>query len=159
MCSWNVTDPQKQSLILYYFKLCVLFKAISEFKQKLQSGNAQFGSKLAMLLYRVTLKFDRWHSKTIGNVFAILWFVRHFVAIGDSNWSYSRPETLNSIKIEHILCLVTFEFNKQPKKQLGISFIVLQALCIISKPLVNSNWSYGPEMPKLGQTLLLHPCS
>ena len=29
--------------------------------------------------------------------------------------------------------------------------MLLQALCIISYPLVNSNWSYGPETPNLGQ--------
>ena len=29
--------------------------------------------------------------------------------------------------------------------------MLLRALCIISKPLVNSNWSYSPEMPNLGQ--------
>ena len=30
--------------------------------------------------------------------------------------------------------------------------MLLQALCIISYPLVNSNWSYSPETPNLGQT-------
>ena len=29
--------------------------------------------------------------------------------------------------------------------------MLLQALCKISEPLVNSNWSYSPEMPNLGQ--------
>ena len=29
--------------------------------------------------------------------------------------------------------------------------MLLQAMCSISKPLVNSNWSYSPEMPNLGQ--------
>ena len=28
--------------------------------------------------------------------------------------------------------------------------MVLQAFCIISKPYVNSNWSYSPETAKLG---------
>ena len=35
-------------------------------------------------------------------------------------------------------------------KQSGISSMLLQALCIISSPCVNSNWSYGPETAKLG---------
>ena len=35
----------------------------------------------------------------------------------------------------------------------------LQALCIISYPLVNSNWSYSPETPNLGQIRrFLEPC-
>ena len=36
------------------------YKAITEFKLGLQSGNAQFGSKSAIFLSCVTLKFDGW---------------------------------------------------------------------------------------------------
>ena len=37
--------------------------------------------------------------------------------------------------------------------------MLLQALCIISYPLVNSNWSYSPEPPNLGQIWrFLEPC-
>ena len=59
------------------------FIAIGEFKLELQSGNAQFGSNSTIFLSRVTLKFDRWHWKTIGHLFyATSSFVHHFVAIG-----------------------------------------------------------------------------
>ena len=60
------------------------FIAIGAFKLKLQSGNAQFGSKLAIFLSSVTLKFDGWPWKTIGHLFyATLSFVHHFKAIGE----------------------------------------------------------------------------
>ena len=37
--------------------------------------------------------------------------------------------------------------------------MLLQALCIISLPLVNSNWSYSPETPNLGQNQrFFEPC-
>ena len=37
--------------------------------------------------------------------------------------------------------------------------MLLQALCIISQPSVNSNWSYSPETPNLGQIRqFLKPC-
>ena len=37
--------------------------------------------------------------------------------------------------------------------------MLLQALCSISYPLVNSNWSYSPETPNLGQIQqFLVPC-
>ena len=50
-------------------------------------------------------------------------------------------------------------FTYDPQKQKGISFMLLQALCIISYPLVNSNWSYSPETPNLGQIRwFLEPC-
>ena len=60
------------------------FVAIGESKLELQSGNAQFGSKLTIFFFsRVTLKFDGWPSKTIGHLFyATSSFVHHFVAIG-----------------------------------------------------------------------------
>ena len=37
--------------------------------------------------------------------------------------------------------------------------MLLQALCSLSYPLVNSNWSYNPETPNLGQIRqFLEPC-
>ena len=37
--------------------------------------------------------------------------------------------------------------------------MLIQALCSISYPLVNSNWSYSPETPNLGQIQrFLVPC-
>ena len=38
-----------------------------------------------------------------------------------------------------------------PEKLYSISSILLQALCIISNPSVNSNWSYSPETLSAGQ--------
>ena len=60
------------------------FIAIGEFKLELQSGNAQFGSNSTIFFSRMTLKFDRWHWKTIGHLFyATSSFVHHFLAIGE----------------------------------------------------------------------------
>ena len=37
--------------------------------------------------------------------------------------------------------------------------MLLQDLCVISEPLVNSNWSYSPETPNVGQIRrFLEPC-
>ena len=58
------------------------FKSIGEFKLESQSGNAQFGWKLAVVLSRVTLKFDGWPWNTIGHLFyTTLSFVQHLKAI------------------------------------------------------------------------------
>ena len=60
------------------------FVAIGEFKLKLQSRHAQFGTKLMIFLSRVTWKFYEWPSKTIGHLFhATSRFVHHFVHIGE----------------------------------------------------------------------------
>ena len=59
------------------------FKAISEFKLQLQSGKAQFGSKLVIFLSCVTSKFDGWPWKTIGHLFytmsSFVLFQRHLL--------------------------------------------------------------------------------
>ena len=74
------------------------FKSISESKLELQSGNAQFGSKLAIFCP-----------------------VRPWNSIDDL------------------------------EKQKGTSSILHQAMCIISNPSMNPNWSYTPEMLNLGR--------
>ena len=71
---------------LFYDTLSLVhhYNAIGKFKLTLQSGNAQFGSKIDCLYSRVTLKFYRWPWKTIGHLFyATSSFVHHFVAIGE----------------------------------------------------------------------------
>ena len=84
------------------------FKAINEFKQ---SANAQFWSKSAIFLSRVTLKFDGWPHKTIGHLFYIgSSFVHHFIAIGD-------------LKLKLQSWRMTLKSNRAT---------LLQALCIIS---------------------------
>ena len=42
-------------------------------------------------------------------------------------------------------------FMEEVENQQGTSSILCQALCIISKPSANSNWSYSPEKPNLSQ--------
>ena len=60
--------------------LCII---ISEFKLELESENAQFMSKLVIILSHVTLKFDGGLLKTIGHLFyATSSFVYNFIAIG-----------------------------------------------------------------------------
>ena len=78
--------PWKTIGHLFYATLSFVrhFKPIGEFKIKLQSGNAQFGSKTPIFFNRVTSKFYGWRWKTIGHLFyATSSFVYHFVAIGE----------------------------------------------------------------------------
>ena len=60
--------PWKTTRLLFYATLNFVchFKAVGGFKLELQSGNTQFGSKSAIVLSRVTLKFDGGLSKRIG---------------------------------------------------------------------------------------------
>ena len=81
---WWMTMKNYRAPLLHYTKLC----ASSRTPQWIQTGvtvwNAQFGSKSAIFLSRVTLKFDGWPWKIIGHLFyATSSFVIHFVAIGE----------------------------------------------------------------------------
>ena len=59
------------------------FKFISEVKLKLQSGNAQFGSK-SVIFFLYDLECDRWPWKTIGHLFyTTSSFVHNFKAMGE----------------------------------------------------------------------------
>ena len=59
-----------------------------------------------------------------------------WVNLGQNRWFFSR---------------VTLKFDRWPWKTMGTSSMLLQTLCIISPPLVNSNWSCSLETPNLGQ--------
>ena len=63
--------------------------------------------------------------------------------------SCNRPS--NWIQIIDCSACVTLKFDRWPEKQQGTSFILSQALCIISNPVMNSNWSYSLETLSSGR--------
>ena len=89
------------------------FKSIGELKLDLQSGNAQFGSKSVIFLSHVTLKFDGWPWKTIGNFFyTTLSFVHHFKAIAEFKLELQSRITQFGSKSEIFLSHVTLKFDE-----------------------------------------------
>ena len=74
------------------------------------------------------------------------------------NWSYS-PETLNLGQNWQFFCPVwPWIQTDDPEKQQGTCSMLLRALCIISKPSVNSNWSYSLETLNSGQNWQFVSC-
>ena len=78
----------------------------------------------------------------------------------NSNWNYS-PEMLDSGQNRRLFVpcdleiWMTLKNNRTP-----LLCYFLQALCIISKPSVNSSWSYSPETLDSGQNRqLFFPCN
>ena len=108
----------------------------------------------------VTVKFDGWPRKTIGHLFyATSNFVHHFVAIGEFKLELQSGNAEFGSKSTIFLAVWPRNFTDDPQKQQGTSSMLLQALCTISYPLVNSNLSYSPETPNLGQIWrFLEPC-
>ena len=85
-------------------------------------------------------------------------FVHHFVAIGEFKFELQSGNAQCGSK-STFLAVWPRNFTDDTQKQWGISSVLLQALCIISHPLVDSNLSYSPETPNLGQIrLFLEPC-
>ena len=106
------------------------FIAFCEIKMKLESGNTKFGSKSAIFLSRVTLKFDRWPWKTIGHLFyAILSFCASF----DSHlWIQNGVTVLKHsiwVKIGDFLSRVTLKFDGWPWKTIGHLFYAILSFC------------------------------
>ena len=121
---------------LFYTTLSFVhhFKSIGRFKLKLQSGNAQFGSKSA-IISRVTLKDLGKQQGTSSRLHKAVCIISK--SWMNSNCIYSL-ETLDSGQNRHFLYRVTLKFDGWPWKNnrvhLLTSSIQHQALCIISKP-------------------------
>ena len=108
------------------------FIGICEFKLELQSGNAQFGSNSTIFLSPVTLKFDRWHCKTIGHLFyATSSFVHHFVAIGGLKLELQSGNSKFGSYSTIFRAVWPWNLTDDLEKQQGTSSMLLQALCII----------------------------
>ena len=98
------------------------------------------------------MKFDGWPWKTKGDLsYPTSSFVYHFVAIGEFKLELQSGNAQSGSNSTIFRAMWPWNLTDHLEKQKGTSSMVLQALCSISKPLVNLNWSYSPEMPNLGQ--------
>ena len=99
------------------------------FKLELQSGNNKFGSKSAISLSRVTLKFDRWPWKTIGHLFCATKLCASF----QSHWWIQIWVTIRKhsipVKIGHFLSRVTLKFDGRSKKNNRAHLLCCFKLC------------------------------
>ena len=125
MWPWNLIDYLEKKGHLFYGTSSFVrhFKAVGEFKLKLQSGSAQFGSKLAILLSCVTWKYDGWPWETIRHLFyATLTFVHHFKS---HRWIQTKATVRKRsiwIKIDHFMSCVILKFDGWPWKRIGHLF-------------------------------------
>ena len=113
----------------------------------------RFSEPSDLEIWRMTLK-------TIGHLFyATSSFVHHFIPIGDLKFQLQSGNAQFGSK-SMIFCAVwPWNLTDDLQNLKGTSSMLLQALCSISKPLVNSNLSYSPETPNLGPIRrFLAPC-
>ena len=94
------------------------------------------------------LEIWRMTLKKIGHLFcATSSFVHHVVAIGQ--FKLVRKRSIR-VKIDHFCSMWPWNLTDDPEIQFGTSSMLLQVLCIISQPSVNSNSSYSPENAQFG---------
>ena len=79
---WRMTLKNNWAPLLSYVKLCASFRT----HRSIQTGIAVLKRPIRVniddILSRVTLKFERWHWKTIRHIFHVTSsFVHHFLAI------------------------------------------------------------------------------
>ena len=98
------------------------FIAICEFKLKLQSGNAHFGSKSAIYCPPVTLKFDGWPWKTAEHLFYVAWrFMHHSIVTSEfkqklqpRNAQYGWKSAI-FVLCDHKIWWMTLKNNRAPR--------------------------------------------
>ena len=78
-------------------------------------------------------------------------FVHHFKPLGEFKLELLSRNSQFGLKSVIFCSVWPWNLMDDLKKQQGTSSMLHYALCIISKPLVNSNWSYSPETLKSGQ--------
>ena len=155
-----MTLENNRTPLLYYIKLCASFQSHGWIETGVTVRKRSIRVKISNFLSCVTLKFNGWPCKTIGHLFYVAWsFVHHFIAISEFKLKLQSGNAKFGSKSMIFLAVWPWNLTDDLKKQQGTSSMLLQALCIISKPWVNSNWSYSPEMPNLGQNRrLFQPC-
>ena len=77
--------------------------------------------------------------------------MHHFVAIAEFKLELQSGNAQFGSKSTIFLAVWPWNLTYDLEKQYGTSSMLLQALCIISKPLVISNLSYSPETANLGK--------
>ena len=81
---WWMTPQNNRVLLLCYFKLFASCGSHWWIQTGVEVRKRLIWVKIDDFFSRVTLKFDRWPSKTIGYLFyATLSFLHHFLAIGE----------------------------------------------------------------------------
>ena len=120
---WNLMeDLGKQIGHIFYTTPSFVhhFKAISEVKSELQSGNAQVGSKLVIFCPAWPWNLMDDLEKTIGHLFyTTLSFVHHFKAIGEFKLELQSGNAKFRSKSDFFLSRATLKFDGCPSKTLG----------------------------------------
>ena len=109
--------------LLCYFKLCAAFRSHWWIQTGVKVRKHLIWVKIDDFLSRVTLKFDWWPSKTIGNLFYdTSSFVQHFIAIEEFKLELQSGNAQSRSKSTIFFSRVTLKFDIWPWKIIGHLF-------------------------------------
>ena len=116
---WCMTLKNNRAPLLYYIKLCVSFQIHRWIQTKVAVRKRPIRVKIGdLLLSSVTLKFDGWPWKTIGQLFyTTSSFVHHFIPIGDFKFQLQSGNAQFGSKSMIFLAVWPWNFTDDPPKQ------------------------------------------
>ena len=136
----------------YYIKLCASFQSHLWIQTWVTVRKYSIRVNIGNFISCVSVKFDRWTWKTTGHLFdTTSSFVHHFKAICEFKLELQSGNIQFGSTLVILFPVWAWNLTDKLEKQQGTSSILHQALCIISKPSVNSNRSYSPEIFNSGQ--------
>ena len=149
----NLTGDWKTIGHLFYTASSTVhdFQAIGEFKLELQSGMLNSGQSRR---FSVPCDLEIWWMTLKNNRAPLQCHLKLCASFQRHRWIQTVATVQKRpvwVKINDFLAVWPRNLTDDLAKQQGTSSYLLQALCIISLPLVNSNWSYSPETLNMGQ--------
>ena len=116
---WRMTLENNRAPLLYYTKLCASF----QIHRGVTVRKRSIWVKIGNFLSRVTLNFDGWPWKTIGQLFYVASsFVHHFTAISEFKLELQSGNAQFWSKSTIFFSCVTLKFNGWPSKTIGHLF-------------------------------------
>ena len=149
---WQMTLKNNRAPLQFYFKLCASFGSHLWIQTGVTVPKRPIWVKIDDFFLLCDLAI--WHMTLKNNRVRLLCCFK-LCASFHNHWWIQTGVTVRKrriwVKIDDFFSRVTSKFDLWYWKAIGHSSMVLQALRIISYPLVNSNWSYSLETPNLGK--------
>ena len=151
---WCITSKNNRAPFLYYIRLCASFQIHRWIQTEVTVWKRSIWVEIGDFFVPCDLEI-RWITLE-NNRAPLLYYIKLCASNQIHRWIETevtvRKRSIR-VKIDDFLSCVTLKFDRWLWKTIDHTLVLLQALCIISQPSVNSNWSYSPEMPNFCQNL------
>ena len=130
---WWMTLTNNRAPLLCYIKLCASFESHRWIQTGVTVRKRSVRVKIGDFVFRVTLKFEGWHWKTIGHLFYVSPSCMHyFIAFSESKLRLQSENAQIGSKLAIFRPVWPWNLTDDFEKKKGTSSMPLQALCIVS---------------------------